>query len=283
MTHLQFNSTNDLKFSHSLEGVIADYKKIKHILGYLSISQKNVDFTDQQYLDFANTILVSQCLLRNKPLHLVENVNPISSNNFINDFSPFYKYTSNDVFNKYIKNGIWQLGTINQYRTIENIKQRDEFEGYSFINLNINNQIVSAVFNTCFNYYVFCATKTDESVEHRNQFGEKKLSFTNVRSFAEAMCKTINARRYFIQNVEYNTLKLYINKEPIYNPKIDVNQVLTPEYFELIKKHVFYPSLFVKPDAFKHENEVRIVFEMYKDCKQPLRFQNKNLLKYCSY
>lgn len=283
MTHLQFNSTKDLKFEHSLEGVIAYYKKKKHILGHLSISNENVDFTDQQYLDYANTILVGQCMLRNKPLHLIENLSPVSSNSLINDFSPFYKYTSNDVFNKYIRNGIWQLGTINQYRNIENIKQRDEFEGYSFINLNINNHIISCVFNTCFNYYVFCATKSSYSDAHKDQFGEKKIYFPNVKSFADSMCKTINARRYFIQDVEYNTLKLYINKTPIYNPKINVHQVLSSDYFEVIKEHVFYPSLFVKPEPFKHENEVRIVFEMDKDCKQPLRFVNKELLKFIKH
>jgi hypothetical protein len=271
-----------MKFSHSPEGVIVDYKKRKHILGFLSISHENIAFTNDEYLDFSRVTLEGQCIARNKPLHLIQNLNPVSSGDLNNDFSPFYKYTSNEVFNKYIKNGIWQLGTINQYRTIENIKQRDEFEGYSFINLNINNHIVSTVFNTCFNYYIFCATKSNESDMHKNQFGEKKLTFNNVKSFADAMCKTINARRYFIQNVEYNTLKLYVNKEPIYNPNIDVNQILTSDYFDVIRNHVFYPSLFVKPEAFKHENEVRIVFEMDKDCKQPLRFQNKSLLNYCS-
>lgn len=285
MNNLKFKNTKDLRFTHTEEGVIAIYKKKKFILGYSSISNKNVDFTDQEYISMAESVLKYHCSVRNVPLHTVESLIPVTSTKLSNDYSPFYKYVSNDVFEKYIKNGVFQLGTIEQYRTIENIKQRDEFEGHSFLNLNINNHIVSTICNSGFNYLIFCGTKSASSTGHKKQFGEKELYFPNVRAFADIISKKINAKRYYIQNVEYNTLKLYINKNKIYAPKIGLNgeHFLVPEYFDIIEKKLVYPSLFVKPDSFKDENEVRIVFEMYRDANQPYRFECEELLKHIKY
>jgi hypothetical protein len=61
---------------------------------------------------------------------------------------------------------------------------------------------------------------------------------------------------------------------------VDIENILTPKFFEIIKKHLVYPSLFVKPEYFEIENEVRLIFEMNKDYKKPLRFENKQLLDY---
>ena len=278
-TDLKFINTDSLKFFHTKEGVIASYKKKKFILGFLTISHENISFSDSEYLSMAEIVLKFHCSVRNVPLHTIESPTPVSAKQ-TNDFTPFYKYVSNEVYEKYISKGIFQLGTIEQYRSIENIKQRDEFEGHSFLNLNINNHIVSSVCSSGFNYLIFCGTKTEGSEGHKEQFGEKQLYFPNVKAFADAICKNIQAKRYFVQNVEYNTLKLYINKQKIKNSNIDVKQILTPGYFDIIKEHLVYPSLFVKPDSFRKENEVRIVFEMAKDLDKPYRFEQKKLLKF---
>lgn len=281
-TDLKFINTNSLKFFHSKEGVIASYKKNKFILGFLSISEEGIDFTDEEYNSFAEITLKYHCSVRNVPLHKIEKSIPVSKK-IINDYSPFRKYVKKDIFDNYISKGIFQLGTIEQYRTIENKSQRDEFEGHSFLNLNINNHIVSSICNSGFNYLIFCGTKSENSEEHKKQFGDIELNFPNVKTFAETICKIIKAKRYFIQNVEYNTLKLYINKDKITSSKININQILTPAYFDIIKEHLIYPSLFVKPEFFKPENEVRIVFEMTKDYFKPYRIENKELLKYVKY
>ncbi len=280
---LQFNDTAHLKFSHNSEGVIAKYKNKKFILGYLSILKERTDLTDEEYISYAQSVLNYHCSVRGVPFHKIGKLEPISSKPIINNYTPFYKYTSNAIFDQYIKKGIWQLGTIQQYRTIENIKQRDEFEGHSFLNLNINNHIVSTICSSGFNYLIFCGTRKANSDIHKQQFGEKEIYFPNIKSFAESVRKTINAKRYFIQNVEYNTLKLYINKTPIANPEIDINNILTPAYFDVINEHLIYPGLFVKPESFKDENEVRIVFEMPQDYYKPNRFENKDLLNYIKY
>lgn len=282
-SELKFIDTPSLKFHHSKDGVIAFYQNNKFILGHLSISKEGAEFNDETYIEYSKAVLKFNCSVRNVPLHKIEQPIPIFSNKIINDYSPFYKYISTDIFEKYIRKGMWQLGAIEQYRTIENIKQRDEFEGYSFLNLNINNHIVSSICNTGFNYLIFCGTRSSKSLIHKEQFGDKELYFPNAKSFADNICKAIGAKRYYIQNVQYNTLKLYINKNKISNPDLDVSNILTPLYFDIIKEHFVFPSLFVKPESFKQENEVRIVFEMPKDYYKPLRFEHKGLLKMIKY
>ncbi len=278
MTDSKFENTKSLKFSYNHEGVVASYKKRKFIMGFTSILHEGVDFSDDDHLMHAQMVLNYHCEVRNKPLYPIDTNTPILSQPLKNDFTPFYKYVSNEVFENYISKGLFQLGTIEQYRTIENIKQRDEFEGHSFLNFSINNHVVSSICSSCFNYLIFCGTKTDNSMTHKEQFGEKKLYIQDVKVFAELICKKIRAKRYFIQNIQYNTLKLYVNKRKIKNPKIDVQNILTPEYFNLLTEHSLFPSLFVKPEAFKNENEVRIVFEMPKDIYKPLQFESMDLL-----
>jgi hypothetical protein len=277
--HLKFTNTKNLKFSFTKEGLIASYKKKKFILGMTIISKDDVIINDEEFASMAEATLKFHCSVRNVPLHLIDNRKSISQKAF-NDYSPFYKYVSDETYEKYISKGIFQLGNIEQYRNIENKKQRDEFEGHSFLNLNINNHIVSSICSSGFNYLIFCGTKKKNSIELKEQFGNKELYFPNPKQFAETISKTINARSYFIQNVEYNTLKLYINKDKIINSKINLNQILSAEYFEILKEHLLYPSLYVKPGTFKNENEVRIVFEMPKDQFKPYRFENKELLKH---
>ena len=282
-SHLEFKDTKDLKFSHTPQGVMAKYKNNLYILGLTSISHQNINFSDEEFLGLGESVLKFECAVRNLPVHKIDKLSPVSSEVMKNDYSSFSKYVSNNTFEKYIRKGIWQLGTIEQYRSIEDHKKRDEFEGFSFLNFNINNHVVSQVCSTGFNYLIFCGTKSGNSLDHKKQFGEKELIFPNVRSFAEGVKKSIGAKRYFVQEVEYNSLKLYIRKGVINNPSIDINNILTPEYFEILKKYFVYPNLFVKPEFFSPETEVRLVFEMEKDYKKPLRFENKLLLDYIRF
>lgn len=276
-TQLNFNNEHNLKFFHNEQGVIVSYKKKKFILGFLSLSDLN-SFSDEDYLNLAKTTLRFHTKVRNVPLHKVSLFNHITPN-LNNDYTPFYKYINHDIYDKYIKNGIFQLGTIQQYRNIENEQQRDEFEGHSCINLTINNQIISLLCNSGFNYYIFCGTKSINSEYHKKQFGDKIIKINDVKLFAETICKQINAVKYYIQNIEYNTLKLYINKNNLIDTKIDTNNILNSNFFDLLQSYILYPSIFVKPEPFKTENEVRIIFEMKKDVSKPYIFENKTLLK----
>lgn len=277
MNRLKFTNTKYLKFQHNKNGVVAIYNNKKYIIGYLSISNESENFSDSVLSQYAQIVLDFQCNVRGLPSHKIESQNIFTNGLIENDYRPIHKYMKSEIFNNYIKKGSWQLGCIEQYRTIENQKQRDEFEGYAFINMIMNNHLVSTVCNSGFNYLIFCGTHEDNSTFHENQFGEKKISIPNVKAFAESIKMSINAKRYYVQKVSYNSVKLFINRDAIYNNKISLDNILNEQFFECLKDNFLYPSLFVKPETFKPENEVRIIFEMHKDYKKPLRFDNIGL------
>jgi len=60
----------------------------------------------------------------------------------------------------------------------------------------------------------------------------------------------------------------------------DFEPAIFDDLFEEIEQNLFLPTLFIKPEGFKSENEIRIVFEMNKDLKKPKVINNKGLLDY---
>lgn len=283
MNNLKFIETKNLKFQHNKNGVVAIHNDKRFILGYLSIGNESEHFSDSELSQYAQIVLDFQCSVRGLPKHNITNQQIFTNGLIENDYSPIYKYLQPEVFNNYIEKGKWQLGCIQQYRTIENQKQRDEFEGYSFLNLIINNHLVSTVCNSGFNYLIFCGTYKDNSTLHKEQFGEKKISIPNVKSFAEAIKKTINAKKYYVQKVNYDSVKLHINRDYIYNNQISLDNILVEPFFDCLRDNLLYPSLFVKPETFRQENEVRIIFEMHKDYKKPLKFDNIGLNDFINF
>jgi hypothetical protein len=280
MSNLKFIDTKDLKFQHDKNGVIAIWKNKKFVLGYLSILKESEDFSDIELSEYAQIVLDLQCVWRGFPKHKVTDQQIFTNSLIQNDYSPIYKYVQPEIFDNFIKKGKWQLGCINQYRAIENQKQRDQFEGYSFINMIINNHMVSAVCNSGFDYLIFSGTDRKNSEFHMNQFGERKISIPNVKSFAEALKKAVNAKRYFIHKVAYSSLKAYINRSCIWDSAISIENILVEPFFARLKDNLLYPSLFVKPEAFRDECEVRIVFEMDRDYNKPLKLDSIGLNDY---
>lgn len=185
MSKLQFNNKENLKFYHDKNGVIAVYKKKTFMLGFQSIAHKDKQFSKSELLSLAHSVLSFECVMRGLPVHSRESESLIMAFDLINDFTPFYKYVSNDIFNNYIKKGKWQLGCISQYRTIENKKQRDEFEGFSFLHFNLNNQQFSSVCNAGFNYLIFCGTKSENSLQHKKTVRRKAIVFSE----REKLCR----------------------------------------------------------------------------------------------
>jgi hypothetical protein len=136
-------------------------------------------------------------------------------------------------------------------------------------------------FITGYNYLILCGTRSSNSLYHKETFGDKEICITNIKSFAENICQQIHAKRYFVQNIEYNSSKYYVVKNKIHDAYIDpARNLFTPPFFDKIFEHTFYPSLFVKPDYFKQENEVRIVFELDRDCFEPYKFEDKSLINF---
>jgi hypothetical protein len=279
--HMANNSL--LQFTNLEHELFATYKNRKIIFGnIIMIGKKNASLTDYQHIRLAKDNLKSYCSTKKIPYKSGKKIIPIYSKSIVNNYTPFYKYVQTEVFDEFILKGKWQLGTIEQYRTIENIKQRDVFEGFSFLNLNINHHFIGITFISGFNYLILCGTRSANSDYHKTNFGEKILHFKNVRSFADSIMQTIKAKQYFIQDIEYNSTKYCIAKDKIHDERIDLRNLFTPPFFDKIFENITYPSIFVKPEEFQQENEVRIVFEMEKDYFDPYQFENKNLLNMIS-
>ncbi len=281
--HLNIANCSSLRFEKIANKLIAVYNNKKTIFGTsLMILKRNKDLTAKEKLRLGQDNIREYCKQNKLPIPIFKNTNPVYSKDFVNDYTPFYKYVEPYISEKY-KNGSWQLGTIQQYRTIENKKQRDEFEGYSFLYLNINNRMIGSNFISGFNYLVLCGTRSSNSDYHKKNFGEKIMFFSDIKSMAENICNEIKAKKYYIQNVEYNSLKFYISNENIFNKYLQLENILSPPFFDIVHEHCFYPSIFVKPESFKPENEVRLVFEMDKDFDHPHSFCNKDLAKYIEF
>jgi hypothetical protein len=278
--HMANNSS--LKFSQE-NGLSVTYNNKKIQFGnFIGILKRNIDLTDYEHVELAKHNLKTYYSHKKLPFITTKKLAPIYSKQFINNYSPFYKYVQPEIYENFISKGKWQLGTVEQYRTIENAKQRDDFVGFSFLTLNINNHLICISFISSFNYLILSGTKSANSTFHKTSFGEKMLYIPDIKSFAEVICKEINAKKFFIQDVEYNSLKYYIVKDRIYDQYIDLRNLFTPPFFDRVIEHTFYPSLFVKPEGFRHENEVRIVFEMECDCFEPYKFEQLRLVNYIS-
>lgn len=283
MSNLTFTETTNLKFRYNKDGVNAFLNKKKTVLNFSSVLKEGANLTFEQQNSYIKSILQLQSSVRGLPLHSFEEYSPVVIPEETNDFTPFFKYTKPEIYNKYIKKGNWQLGCIQQYKTIENLKARDEFEGQTFIDININGHQVTSFVCCGFNYLILCGTSERSESLHQKNFGFKELYFPNVRSVAESISRSIGAKRFFVQKVSYNSSKWFTLDSEINNNKIDLNDIVSEPYIELINKVCLYPSLFVKPLPFEPEKEVRIVFEMPKDQKLPRQFFNKEILDYIKH
>lgn len=215
--HLKIANCSSLRFEQNDNKLTAVYKNKKTIFGTsLMILKRNKDLTAKQKLRLGRDNIRAYCEQNNLPIPIFKNTSPVYAKDIVNDYTPFYKYVEPCITEKY-RNGSWQLGTIEQYRTIENKKQRDEFEGYSFLYLNINNRMIGSNFISGFNCLILCGTRSSNSDYHKKNFGENILFFPDVKSMAEKISYEIKAKKYYIQNIEYNSLKFYISNENIFN------------------------------------------------------------------
>lgn len=282
-SNLRFENSKNLHFEEfSPEGVTVSFHGFKYLISFLMAIKEDFKPSNEQLMQMSQAGLNFHCSVRNKPLHDISIFKPVESK-YKCEFFPITKYVRKDIFENHIIKGEFQFGTIEQYRTIEGNSQRDEFEGYSMINMNINNQIIGTICNTGYNYLIFCGTSSKSDNYLKSKFGEREFLIRDVKEFAERIRIKLKAKRYFIQKVEYNTLKWLNVEKRIVDDKIDTKDLLKPPFFELLKKYSFYPSLFVKPEGFNPEKEVRIVFEMPRDQEKPVVIKDNSLLKLVSF
>ena len=65
-----------------------------------------------------------------------------------------YKYLSKDSL-RYIEKGLFQLGSLDYYKKMENISARDELEGLSFIYTELNNRSIYSCISAGKNFRIF--------------------------------------------------------------------------------------------------------------------------------
>lgn len=192
-----------------------------------------------------------------------------------------YKFISSETYKKYISKGKFQLGSLQYYREIENLKIKDRKEGLSHVILENKGHILNASVISGFDKYLFCAsTGLDDMSFKKGNFGDYVMEIANVRSFSEAVSKSIGAKKWTVKKVFYSDYKAYkmIFQEDI---GLDLNILFKPELVEKLITVSEMPSVFGKPYSFKPEEEIRIAFDLGKDVKKKcLQFHNPGLLDY---
>lgn len=197
-----------------------------------------------------------------------------------------YKYLSKDSL-RYIEKGLFQLGSLDYYKKMENISARDELEGLSFIYTELNNRSIYSCISAGRNFRIFCCTEQSNDLPsnyHRNTFGNILLKI-EAEPFIKIISEKIGAYAIHSYKVNYSNSKLLrskldINIEP--TQISNFNSVEMQKYFHYLINQCNIPSIFTKSRYFSNENELRIAFEIPfdADINIPYRFESKDLLEY---
>jgi hypothetical protein len=206
---------------------------------------------------------------------------------------PLYKYVSNATW-EYIRQGSFQFGTAQYYRTTPNIDIQDQREGASSIHLaSVNNQL-NVTLTSGFNCAIFCGTAHIQGPDHDlmlSRFGRKRLKIEPVSKFLARVCKLTGSFRAHVFDVVYNDLKNYaVELEGVerFNAITGGHDLtrgalrqINKAFFETFDEYGFMPSLFAKPTRYSQEHERRIIFEMRDDLRKPtLVVKDKSLLDF---
>lgn len=194
------------------------------------------------------------------------------------------KFTPFPIARFKFNEGNIKLGSLDHYRKIENEKSRDVLEGFSFYTVSLGNSEVNLTMAGGFDYLIFCGTTVEISPYEfkwlQNQFGSSCIQIYDVQSFADEVCKTIHAKEYFISEIHYTNSKTVSSDLRKYNFNPDYFDIIG-DNFEFFLKETSHPSLFLKPEAFKSEKEIRIAFRLGENSRQSFTtFKNRKLLKF---
>jgi hypothetical protein len=269
-----------LEFTHDNEGIHIKYKNKYLLLNGCAISKELLN--DDEILRFSKIILkFNQEIGRISSSELQSEELKISTPKKLRDIHnpvPFYKYISRHDYCKYYSKGHFQLGSSKYYRDIERNESRDGFEGYNISILQVNNFQIPITLFRCNNYLIFCGTSIKSSNYLQQKFGAVEMEILDSASFASNMAKTIGALDFTIAEVEYSNCKIAKSEHISIDQFSPEAFIQNEEIIELLLSTSLYPSLYVKPEIFHPEKELRIVFEMPDDYPSSFRFNDANLL-----
>ena len=249
------------------------------IVQLLSVTKENVHFTDTDlrnmitiFSDYFDSIS-SNKPIKNElfgPLHMIDYDTKLEG-------LTFYKYISKETHDNYLKKGKFQLGSLKLYREIENENSRDEKEGFCNLLIKSGNRSIFTSVISGFNHYILCGTDTfDESSEMSGKFGQVCLKIKNIRAFAEKIKNSIGAKSWTMKKVIYSDFRAYSATKLISDLK-GVSPDLSEEFFNYLIEYSFLPSIYCKPTRFSPESELRLTFEMDKNVKKKMHFDNLGL------
>lgn len=222
----------------------------------------------------------------------IEARNLISAEHFVDLQEPtFYKFLP-DSSAKYVKDDSFQFGSIRYYRDIEQQQSKDSLEGLANIAFKTPKHLVCMSLASGYNFAIFCGTATlDRRNEMGKKFGPNIIRIRKLKDFAEAVRVQIGAKRFYFNQVIYDDLKLFrhptlksipLNRPGAPNDNFDPS-LIDERIFDLLYDASFLPSLFMKPTRFSGEQELRLVFELDRDVRDPIRITKKGLLKYVDF
>lgn len=203
------------------------------------------------------------------------------------DFRPFntryiYKFTSEDVFEKYIKGGEFLLSSLERYRDMEGQGNPagDRFEGASFCFYDVGKYELGIATLSGFDSFIFSAAKDLVNKEEmKRRFGPVVLKI-ELMPFARQIANMVGSTEPDVRLVRYTNLKIYTDKIGIRLYDDDPPIRMSPNLAIALREKGRIPSVFLKPKDFSWEREVRIVFRQKSDVDLMLGVKNHRLSRY---
>lgn len=273
------------------KGLLHTKENISILTQVLMVTKENVKITDEQKARMSN-IVVDYLLKIGNLKHYSQTDEKILVRNYFNSSAnqPFYKYVSRQIYDDYLSRGSFRLGSIKYYQSVENDKIKDEYEGFTNLFIDYKNRQIMVSLFSGYNFAIFCGTSNFDSISNKfktmnNKFGDVILKINNIESFANLIKEIIGAKSYYCYEVKYSTKKVFSidYNDTYFNPAMKDKFEITPNLFDLFYNNSFFPSLFIKPEFFNDEKEIRIAFEMPKDVNGTIDIESKELLKYIEF
>lgn len=260
----------------------------------LRVTQKGISFFQQMECVFDNLSDEDLSKFGLAALQYVRSVKQVTGHSpqestirkfILADFEPFqeryvYKYTPSKYLDHY-RHGRVKLGTLRHYHTIEKRQVQDPLEGYTILKINSKENDCVSLTIAGLNQFIFCCTDNLQFGDNPNQdmqtnFGDALIKI-DIHSFAKKIQHSIKARGYKIYKVKYANAKCFELTIPTFRWTPG-----TPFMWQLyspLRDCGYIPNLFIKPEQFSPESEIRISFDMPRDVHDPIEVTNKGLLK----
>jgi hypothetical protein len=124
----------------------------------------------------------------------------------------FYKFLPASTVD-YYRAGSFQFGSTQFYRDIENQNSRDRMEGFANIVFQSPRHVWAMSLASGYNFGIFCGTSSLSARDQMSgQFGSHVIKIANLRAFAEDVKVRLGAKRFYLNHVSYNDLKMFRTK-----------------------------------------------------------------------